>query len=823
MACPQSSGWPHLTLAKFSPSAIMVDMEHVKVYTASSVPAAASYPTINSLQWNADGQLLFLTKNAVYILTPDLGVNYSRASAVASAKLIEGAPHANTHGWFRTVLELASDRQSFHHWPSDSQDWDNLATGSLDVSIKSVVASPSFVSADAGCVLAVISTNLELSLWSSVKNQLGGQWVKLQDSISFLRSLAVIGTGSRLLRILQTQVVCSSWSRHPDFAAVPACVCDGSLLAIGNRGGSILLLKFSPESGSDQYLEHVQTIDVSEQWVTHLTWLPWVRASENERVAILVHCTSDGAIGLLRVTRTYHMEARGSDFGPGLVLETGVSRSQCSICNPDDRIITGLSFVELRDVEPVVVIFRPGVVQLWAEEREGSTWSGLLSFSLHRQGISSGTSTLYPPSGFVYSSDHDALILSLIDGSFHVIYDISSGPSATPRLDSNKKPSLSSSDLSSLSRKVFIQVEGSAISHAEMNRIYGMVSFGGFPMISWAHERFMSSDFSYKHEARHNSTLIVAKIHAEDSDEAVLEMLTDVITTTKASPGTAPIHTLRPILFRLVQGGALTRLHSRILQALRSPAADNPLEVTIQPLLLVSSASPYESFRKSVVHQMFGRDALLRLRLKLAITDFCWKSGPSLESRNEFGAVAQDLLNTISYRVLGILIQHIDLVAHLLTRDDLPFVLRIVIQCMLPGAPPELSVGAQHLADKVTTLFRSAGLEEASSGLGELCPACGVEVPLTDIVVAACSNGHRWPRCSVTSFILSTTKVQTCLGCARKAFLPAARSRYQQESGTKLIPGTENIEAAKHGWVVQELLKAVRRCLFCGNNFAILV
>jgi general transcription factor 3C polypeptide 4 len=88
----------------------------------------------------------------------------------------------------------------------------------------------------------------------------------------------------------------------------------------------------------------------------------------------------------------------------------------------------------------------------------------------------------------VYSSDHDALILSLIDGSFHVIYDISSGPSATPRLDSNKKPSLSSSDLSSLSRKVFIQVEGSAISHAEMNRIYGMVSFGGFPMISWAHE-----------------------------------------------------------------------------------------------------------------------------------------------------------------------------------------------------------------------------------------------------------------------------------------------------------------------------------------------
>lgn len=25
------------------------------------------------------------------------------------------------------------------------------------------------------------------------------------------------------------------------------------------------------------------------------------------------------------------------------------------------------------------------------------------------------------------------------------------------------------------------------------------------------------------------------------------------------------------------------------------------------------------------------------------------------------------------------------------------------------------------------------------------------------------------------------------------------------------------------GWLVQELLKAVRRCLFCGNNFATLI
>jgi hypothetical protein len=46
--------------------------------------------------------------------------------------------------------------------------------------------------------------------------------------------------------------------------------------------------------------------------------------------------------------------------------------------------------------------------------------------------------------------------------------------------------------------------------------------------------RSISSDFSYKHEARHNSTLVVTKIHGEDSDNAILEMFTDVISTAKA-------------------------------------------------------------------------------------------------------------------------------------------------------------------------------------------------------------------------------------------------------------------------------------------------
>jgi hypothetical protein len=54
----------HLALVVQNP----VDMEDVTVYTASSVPAATSHPTLNSLQWTEDGQLLLVTKTAVHIL-----------------------------------------------------------------------------------------------------------------------------------------------------------------------------------------------------------------------------------------------------------------------------------------------------------------------------------------------------------------------------------------------------------------------------------------------------------------------------------------------------------------------------------------------------------------------------------------------------------------------------------------------------------------------------------------------------------------------------------------------------------------------------------
>jgi general transcription factor 3C protein 4 len=150
--------------------------------------------------------------------------------------------------------------------------------------------------------------------------------------------------------------------------------------------------------------------------------------------------------------------------------------------------------------------------------------------------------------------------------------------------------------------------------------------------------------------------------------------------------------------------------------------------------------------------------------------------------------------------------------------------MRMVVQSLLPGSPPDLSAEGDHLS----AITQAALSVPAVNTFNELCPACQVEVPLQDITTAACSNGHTWgkscltatllcaypslaARCSITTFILSTPLVRTCIGCSRKAFLPLS---------TPNAPVDQNwLPPAARGWVVEELLEAVNRCLFCNNSF----
>lgn len=154
------------------------------VSSALNVPTATSYPSVNCLQWSSDGQLCFVTKTAIYILTPDHGINFDNTSVIKSSLNKESREDSQALGWFRTIIQF--DKSEGIRWPDHSQAWGAASLGSIDLSPSSVAISPSGLSSDGGCVLAMLSSNMDLTLWVAGKNYLKGEWPKVYTVLSDL-------------------------------------------------------------------------------------------------------------------------------------------------------------------------------------------------------------------------------------------------------------------------------------------------------------------------------------------------------------------------------------------------------------------------------------------------------------------------------------------------------------------------------------------------------------------------------------------------------------------------------------------------------------
>jgi len=295
----------------------------------------------------------------------------------------------------------------------------------------------------------------------------------------------------------------------------------------------------------------------------------------------------------------------------------------------------------------------------------------------------------------------------------------------------------------------------------------------------------------------------------DSSDSGALQELAEALKPNKTVLGQAPIHLLRPSFMYLRQPGKLSQFHSYILEILRPDFVDHSTDIILLPWSGELVPEIRREFRRSLAKHLFGWDSLLSLRMRLSVADFSWKHSEDTPKQVECGHIAQTILIAISHCVLRTIIRHLAAILAVLTPSDIPFVLRIIVQSLLPNSPPDLSIEAERLSELVHSAMPPG--VSMSYDLNERCPACNAEVPLQDVTSAVCSNGHAWARCSITSFILATPMVRTCIGCSRKAFLPS--SIHNQSEVQNWLP------TAAQSWVVEELIEAVQCCLFCGNSF----
>ncbi|KAJ7574378.1 transcription factor IIIC subunit delta N-term-domain-containing protein [Mycena floridula] len=744
-------------------------------FAVLDLPCVATKPSINSLQWTDDGQLIYVSKSAAYILTPEnIGIQCP-SQKVSRPGILD---------CFRTIIHF--DRDGIESWADSSREWGTVALGSFDISLRSLASSPSNLTPTGGCIFALLTSNLDLYLYAASNDPLKGQWVKIHDVTKSLRSLFLEKKKSDSSMVLKTQVTSVAWTKQPEFGITPASRVDASILVIGTRAGSVLFLRYEPISSTVHLLHRIK---VADNWVTNLALSSWTPIKSGKCCELtLAYGTPDGSAGLLMITQDLQTTGKFTVFSPDFALQfsCGIPRT---IFQEAVSGLTALHWVSTTKAN-ILVKCSPGILDFWSD-MSPNCWSGHRSLSLTTENCSVGSSALQPVSGLYYIRSEDALVVSLFDGSVHVVHELSVEPSWTPSV---AKDDLMSRRLSQLSRSVFVQASERSVSYRDANRVSGLVSGDDCGVVFWAQDVSRPNDFSYKYEASHRATLIAADLWNAPND-LFLRQLEEILATAKSVSGMTPHQLLRGVMQSLPRH---PDLHSRAIQLL---VPRNSIDFAL-PVFSPWSADPgpilRDSFRTSIMRVLFGTDILLSLRMRLYLANALLKA-PSEETKDLAGQAACSLTRAISHILLRVLIRFVTPVVNVLEETDAPFVLRLTQCASLPDSPPDLRIEAKTLLDTLLIRVPSAGMQKPI----EICPACNEPIPFDGMTHTHCLGGHAWERCSITSYILSTSEVKTCIGCRRKAFLP----------------GCSNLQS----WVVEELLQAINRCLFCGNNFVAVV
>ncbi|KAJ7308537.1 transcription factor IIIC subunit delta N-term-domain-containing protein [Mycena albidolilacea] len=749
-------------------------------YSTLAIPTVTSRPSLSCLQWSGDGQVFFLSKGSVYILTPDCGI--------LSMTQLLGDISPSHIKWFSTMIDF--NPRDFHNWPAASQEWGALALGSMDVGLRAMSCSPSNLTGNGGCVAAILSSNMDLSLWHAAKNTIKGEWAKLCEVTPFIADLASREPHSNAEQTIKSQTTSLLWSSHADFDVTPAPCVDSSLLVTGTRAGTLMLFRFK-----DASLEHVVTTKVSAEWITHLALSFWSSPKAGESEITLAFGAADGSVGSVKIIQTLSSAPSSSGFCLDYTVETRVEKSDSTIFPQHNTGITALSWI-FPGENRVLVRTTPGVVSLWSGVSPTLGWSGRRSLRLDTQKLSVGSSSLQPVSGLHYAQQEDALFVSLFDGSVHVINSLSEEPKL-----SNASQTLgdqTSEGLSDILRSTFVRSEKAKISKRDMNRVSGMIPCDDhYSVAVWVQESAQPSNFDYKYDVLHESTLIGKRFPS-------------FLRHSISASGCTPLALLRPIFLHLED---LLKLQPRVIQILLAEADRYPPSPVLPTWSGDVDPQLRLDFRRSLKQHLYGCNILHSARLKLAVAEFCWASRLFSLLFLEYGQVAQQLLRTISFIVLKIMCRHISAVATCVKESDLPFLMRIALQASLPSVPTDLRSDAETLMNTLASNTPSFSREAyEKQAMEETCPACGLVVRLENGSDGSCPSGHTWGRCSVTTFILSTPNVRTCVGCTRKAFLPL--SSRSSASVPNWLP------SSAQSWLVEELLESISRCLFCGNTFS---
>ena len=107
-----------------------------------------------------------------------------------------------------------------------------------------------------------------------------------------------------------------------------------------------------------------------------------------------------------------------------------------------------------------------------------------MDIRLQNQKTSRNSSELHPCCGIEYNNENDSVVVTIADGSLHVIGDLA----VQPKYLNSAESGLSSHGLSTLARNLFVKSEGRGVTDTVTGKISGMTSICNGSILLWVFE-----------------------------------------------------------------------------------------------------------------------------------------------------------------------------------------------------------------------------------------------------------------------------------------------------------------------------------------------
>nr|XP_031863242.1 uncharacterized protein CI109_001115 [Kwoniella shandongensis]KAA5530314.1 hypothetical protein CI109_001115 [Kwoniella shandongensis] len=642
--------------------------------------------------------------------------------------------------WWSTGIEVDRDgkREEAYGW-TDIGEESTALLSEKEVTTRQAIWSASGLSDLGGCLLVVLSSVLQVSVYAPRNDPYSKQWDEIADLTLLTKDLLAPERTSNGLDergMMEMRTTCMQWSEHIHSKQMTGV--DGSLLALANRAGQIAFWSY----GADKRFRRVSVADlrVTGHWITDMAWSTWREVDEGRFESHLALCISDGSTRVVLVRRSTQKGEAGLpawtiEIDPPVVLDRG-----------DKRAISSISWLN-----DVLIWTKPGSVHLLAgNDSAAVSWRGLWTIRLERVGNWASANALGPCIG-LHLLNPDTLLVVLSSLTAHLITSFSTSPSLAPQVDS-LRPAIAMRD----AFLEHIHTAPSMRSKWKTAPIFdpegwtahtsGWASVGTWGSVaSWLTESVNFHNLDSSAEGNRSVNLVMSNLGnaGPAPSTSVLDALAEVVSNPSTVLHSSPGRVLMPYLLHITCSADPESYATRLLEIVNDG---------LDRVVTLDDADSYAQLSSGLWAQPLLDS--LRLRLVLAI----WGSKTLISKTKDFQIAIERITSVIYGHLIVALLQWAATISKPSSTSSIGSIDRQFLQLLVKNATEMVSsegvsTKIQPSVEELSSTLSIGG--ESSDGINstgdERCPACGTAVDSS----GKCEKGHVWSRCSITRLLIT--------------------------------------------------------------------